>query len=137
VPPTPGRWAEGLSLPDAFMLFLGVMNSSSGRIARERRTIEAMVRIYCHGEHGNKELCPECDELLSYCDRRLELCPFKEEKPTCLDCSVHCYSSQMRDRIRPVMYYSGPRLLFRHPVLAIQHLADQRRKSTLKPVGVR
>jgi predicted amidophosphoribosyltransferase len=113
------------------------MNSSSGRIGRERRTIAAMVTIYCRGKHGGKELCPECVELLSYCDRRLDLCPFKEEKPACLNCRVHCYSPQMRERIVPVMYYSGPRLLFRHPVLAIQHLADQRRRSTLKPVDVR
>jgi hypothetical protein len=126
-----------LKFLDAFTLFPGVMNSSSGRIGRERRTIEAMVTIYCHGKHGGKELCPECGELLSYCDRRLELCPFKEEKPICFNCSVHCYNTQMRERIKPVMYYSGPRLLLRHPVLAIQHLADERRRPTLKPARVR
>jgi hypothetical protein len=130
-------WAEGLSAPDAFTLFPGVMSSYSGRIGRERRTIGAMVTIYCRGKHGGKELCPECDELLSYCNRRLELCPFKEEKPTCLNCSVHCYNAQMRERIRPVMYYSGPRLLFHHPVLAIRHLTDERRKPALRSARVR
>ena len=103
-------------------------------MARERRTIEAMVMLYCRGKHDSRKLCPECYELLSYCNRRLDLCPFREQKPTCRKCSVHCYNPQMRERIKPVMHYSGPHLLFRHPVLAIQHLADGRRKSTLKPL---
>ncbi len=102
-------------------------------MARERRTIEAMVTIYCHAKHGSEELCPECDEPLSYCNKRLDLCPFKKEKPSCLNCTVHFYNPQMRERIRPVMHYSGPHLLLRHPVLAIQHLADEIRKPTLKP----
>jgi hypothetical protein len=106
-------------------------------MARERKTIEAMVTIYCHGKHSREKLCPECSELLSYCNRRLDLCPFKEEKPTCLNCAIHCYSPQMKAKIKPVMHYSGPYLLLRHPVLAIQHLADGKRRPTLKPSRVR
>ena len=103
-------------------------------MTREKKTIEAMVTIYCHGKHGGEKLCTECNELLSYCYKRLDLCPFKEEKPTCLNCNIHCYTPHMRERIRPIMHYSGPHLLLRHPVLAIQHLADGRRKTTLKPL---
>ena len=101
-------------------------------MAREKRTIEAMVTIYCRGKHGGKKLCTECSELLSYCNGRLDLCPFKDEKPTCFNCTIHCYSPQMRERIRPVMHYSGPHLLLRHPILAVQHVADGKRKPTLK-----
>ena len=36
--------------------------------------------------------------------------------------SVHCYQPQMREQIRQVMRYSGPRMLLYHPVLAIWHL---------------
>jgi len=109
------------------------LNNASGRVAREKKTVEVMVTIYCHAKHGGVEFCRECDELLSYCNKRLDLCPFKEEKPTCLNCIIHCYSPQMRERIRPVMHYSGPYLLLHHPMLAIQHLADGRRKPMLKP----
>jgi hypothetical protein len=34
----------------------------------------------------------------------------------------------MRERVREVMRYSGPRMLTRHPVLAVAHLVDGRRK---------
>ena len=33
----------------------------------------------------------------------------------------------MRERVRAVMRYSGPRMLTRHPVLAVAHLADGRK----------
>ncbi|HUK51210.1 MAG TPA: nitrous oxide-stimulated promoter family protein [Terriglobales bacterium] len=110
------------------------MNTTSRRIAREKKTIAAMITIYCLGKHGGEKLCPQCNELLGYCNKRLDLCPFKEEKPTCLNCSIHCYNAQMRERIRPVMHYAGPYLLLRNPVLAIQHLADGRRKPILNPM---
>jgi hypothetical protein len=34
----------------------------------------------------------------------------------------------MREGIRGVMKYAGPRMLLRHPVMAVQHLLDARRK---------
>jgi hypothetical protein len=30
----------------------------------------------------------------------------------------------MRRRIRAVMRYAGPRILFRHPMLALRHMLD-------------
>ena len=33
----------------------------------------------------------------------------------------------MRERVREVMRYSGPRMLWRHPVLAAAHLMDGRK----------
>lgn len=109
------------------------------RMRREARTIEAMVRIYCRGRHNTRgrELCSECDELLAYAGRRLEKCPYQEEKPTCANCPVHCYRPDMRARVREVMRYAGPRMLLRHPALAIMHLlVDGRRAApgrTRKP----
>ncbi len=104
------------------------------RLAREARTLEAMVRVYCHGQHGDGEdLCPACRELLVYARRRLERCPFGEGKTTCARCPVHCYKPDMRGRIRAVMRYAGPRMLWRHPLLALQHLLDGRRKVPMRP----
>ena len=35
------------------------------------------------------------------------------------------------------MRYSGPRMLFRHPVLTIYHFIDDGRKEPLKPLGAK
>ena len=69
-------------------------------------------------------LCPECQELLKYAFERLDKCPFQERKTTCAKCPVHCYRPELRERIRVVMRYAGPRMLFRYPILAIHHLLD-------------
>lgn len=98
------------------------------RLARERQTVAAMIRISCHQQHGSLgALCAECSELHDYAMRRLDRCPFATEKPTCAKCPTHCYRPQMRDRIRNVMRYSGPRMLLRHPILALWHLWDSRK----------
>ena len=95
-----------------------------GRIVRERNTVEAMIALYCRLDHHREQLCPECRELRDYAASRLARCPFGEDKPTCLNCPVHCYAHQRRERMREVMRFSGPRMLRRHPVLAIRHLID-------------
>jgi hypothetical protein len=83
-----------------------------------------MVRIYCHAHHDARPLCKECDDLNSYAMVRLDKCPFQESKPTCSKCNVHCYRPEMRDRVKAVMRYSGPRMLLHHPVMAIRHMLD-------------
>ncbi len=99
------------------------------RVNRERRTVAAMVRLYCHDQHGRTgEICPGCQDLLDYAETRLARCPFQENKTTCAQCPVHCYQAQRRKQIRAVMRYAGPRMLRRHPALALQHLADGLRK---------
>ncbi len=105
------------------------------RLTREARTIEAMIYLYCRDRHETRVgLCPECQELLDYARQRLDKCPFGEGKTTCANCRVHCYKPAMRERVRVVMRYAGPRMLARHPVLAVRHLLDGRRKvATRKP----
>ena len=99
------------------------------RIAREKQTIRAMVTIYCRSHHGTAgELCPECRELLDYASGRLDHCFFGAEKPTCARCPVHCYKPAMRARAQAVMRYAGPRMLCRHPLLALLHWLDGRRR---------
>ena len=105
------------------------------RRARELKTIVAMLRMYCraHGHQERAPLCASCNELLEYASRRLERCVFGDAKPTCTNCLVHCYSADQRERIRIVMRWAGPRMLFRHPVLGILHLIDGRRPSLRLP----
>lgn len=100
------------------------------RLAREHDTIVKMGYLYCHETHGSPKgvLCDECRELLDYAYERLQKCPFQERKSTCAKCTVHCYKPVMRERVRVMMRYAGPRMLLHHPVLAVQHLVDGLRK---------
>lgn len=95
------------------------------RIQRERTTIRAMIRIYCRDLHGSASgLCPACQELADYAMRRLDKCTFQAAKPTCVRCPIHCYGKDWRERVREVMRYAGPRMILRHPILALGHLID-------------
>lgn len=103
------------------------------RIEREKRTLQAMFRLTCRKQHGTRKgLCLECQELLDYAFARLKTCPFKEGKTTCLQCRIHCYKPDMRARIREVMRFAGPRMMYSHPVLAFWHILDGRRKEALE-----
>jgi len=87
-----------------------------------------MVAIYCRDHHQCRgELCESCAGLFSYAMARLDHCPYGADKPTCKVCPVHCYKKDVREQMRQVMRYAGPRMLFSHPVLAIRHLLDERK----------
>lgn len=103
------------------------------RRRRELATIEAMARMYCRHHHGGPGLCRECKELHDYARRRLERCVFGDAKPTCANCTVHCYRADMREKVRAMMRWSGPRMLLRHPVVAILHMIDGRRPAPRLP----
>lgn len=92
------------------------------KVEQEKRIVADMIALYCRKKHNSSELCPECKALTEYAFRRSELCPYKEEKTFCSQCKTHCYSSQMREQIRKVMRFSGPRMLFYHPIAALRHL---------------
>lgn len=101
----------------------------SARLQREERTLEAMVALFCRGRHGQpRGLCAPCVQLLAYAKARLSRCPFGEGKTPCARCPVHCYRPSDRERMREVMRYAGPRMVFRHPVLAWLHFVDGFRK---------
>ena len=99
------------------------------RMKREQNTVEYMVGIYCRDHHHTKgEICDECRELVEYARFRLKNCPFQENKTACGNCPIHCYKPHMRQKIREVMRYAGPRMLWQHPLLAIGHMIDGIRK---------
>lgn len=125
---------------------------------REQEIVSQMIALYCKGNHSTRhsaplrerggemqqlregvaprgrssgerwDLCPECAELEAYARARSERCPFMEEKTFCSNCTVHCYRPEMRERIRTVMRYAGPRMLFHHPVMAIRHMIESQRE---------
>lgn len=99
------------------------------RMIREKKTMKVMISLYCKANHNStNRLCEECEQLYSYAKHRLGLCPFQQEKPTCGNCTIHCYKPDMREKARKVMRFSGPRMTWRHPILALFHLFDGFRK---------
>lgn len=92
------------------------------RIEEEKNTVGMMVRLYCRRYEKNTELCSDCAELLKYANERLTKCKFGENKPTCKKCPIHCYKPDMRERMKRVMRWAGPRMLLYHPIEAIKHL---------------
>ena len=104
-----------------------------GRLGREWRTMQAMVRIHCHGHDHVQQMpgsgvCADCAGFLDYAARRLEKCPYGPSKPTCAKCPIHCYKPQPRELARQIMRYAGPRMMLRHPWLSLTHLADKVRR---------
>ena len=106
------------------------MNPLNKRLGREWRTMRKMVELYCDARHAPADaaLCPDCQGFLDYAEVRLKKCPYGPDKPTCANCPIHCYKPGPRARARMIMRYSGPRMLLRHPYLAIAHQLDGFRK---------
>ena len=91
---------------------------------KEKKLIPVMIRKYCRGRHGTKgeNLCEECKALTEYALFRLGKCPFKINKNFCSFCRIHCYKPEMREKIKGVMKWAGPRMIFTHPVFAMGHV---------------
>ncbi len=95
-----------------------------------KEVVEKMIKIYCKKNHHRKMLCNKCREVLEYAHLKSEKCPFKKTKTFCSNCSVHCYKDDMKNKIREIMRFSGPSMIFYHPVLTIKHLILSKRKGT-------
>ena len=98
-----------------------------GRIDREKKIIKLMIDIYCHKKHGNNkgELCEECAELLEYAHKRLSFCKFGENKSTCSRCPIHCYKKDMKEKVKEVMKFYGPRIIIYNPVELVRHALNK------------
>ncbi len=100
------------------------------KIEKEKRTVELMIEIYCRGQKHQPitsrneyvALCEDCAKLRDYAHERLSHCRFGENKTKCKVCPVHCYNPEMREAIRKVMRYSGPRMMLYHPLRTIMHM---------------
>ena len=108
------------------------MRSVDNKREREKVMVSQMIALYCKGNHHTKkELCEDCARLEEYARIRSDKCPFMETKTFCSNCKVHCYQPQMREQIRQVMRYSGPRMLFHHPIMAVSHLIESHKDKTV------
>ena len=84
-------------------------------LEKDRKTLEAMGRIYCSGHHdGEKDgegLCTQCRETVEATLARTESCPYGHEGN------------------RAIMRYAAPRMTFRHPLMTLDYMR--------KKIGVR
>ena len=95
---------------------------------REKELVSQMIALYCKKKHRGKPLCPDCAALDAYARQRSDRCPFMETKTFCSNCHVHCYKPEMRERIRAVMRFSGPRMILYHPLLAVRHVMETKKE---------
>jgi len=100
--------------------------SHDRHITNEKQTVAKMVYIYCHAHHGTKgkTLCNDCKALLEYVFFKTDNCVFGTNKPACQACPVHCYSKANKEKIKEVMRFAGPRMLFKHPVDTLRHFIN-------------
>ncbi len=95
---------------------------------KEKKIVGLMIKIFCKKNHRAHKICVECQALIDYANAQVDACPKKETKTFCSNCTTHCYKEDMREQIRKVMKFSGPRMLFYHPIITIKHLISSKRK---------
>ena len=89
---------------------------------KEKKVVKLMILKYCKGNNHLGEPCDDCSKLIQYVDTRIDNCPFMETKTYCSNCKVHCFKLDMQQQIKKVMKYSGPRMLFSHPIMVLDHI---------------
>lgn len=106
--------------------------------SKEMKVVELMIRLYCRKKHKSKGgLCSECNELFEYAKLRRSKCPWGDSKPFCENCKIHCYKPHMREKIKKVMRFSGPRMILCHPVITIKHLIETKRQKKKLKTGAK
>lgn len=102
----------------------------------ELKTMYQIIGIYCHNKHHTLkgQLCEECQKVWQYAEHRIDVCPHMENKTFCSVCKTHCYAPTYREKIREIMRYGGPRMLFISPIQVIRHMylewKDRKRSRT-------
>ncbi|WP_028866049.1 nitrous oxide-stimulated promoter family protein [Psychromonas aquimarina] len=108
---------------------MGKQHFLPAKLGIEFKTIKAMVKIYCRAHHNSSKEsapCADCREFIDYANEKLDRCPYGQNKPTCNKCPIHCYKKEQREQAGKIMRYAGPRMLLRHPVLAVKHLLAEK-----------
>jgi len=96
------------------------------RITTERLTLHKMFSIYCKAHHHSPgALCDECNALYDYAMEKIDRCVFGQDKPTCQNCPIHCYSQNKREILKTIMRYVGPKMIYMYPLLAVSHFTNK------------
>lgn len=104
---------------------------------KDLKVLALFTSVYCRDHHQQERqslgnlpealsglkryrCCPDCLDFLQYAIERRLKCPL-EDKPTCKDCTIHCYRPGHRERVREVMRYSGKTLIRRGRIDLLWH----------------
>ncbi len=104
------------------IIYTGSMSSTE----KDRRTLQAIGRIYCQGNHAERGkdvagMCSECGAAIEQTLARAEACPHGHEG-NCQDCATPCQRGEAQERIKAIMRYAAPRMLVRHPLMTLEYL---------------
>lgn len=102
------------------------------KINQKIKIIRLMINLYCKKHEKNDTLCKECKELLDYSILRTNRCPFIIEGTFCSNCKKKCYRENMKKKMKKVMRFSGPRLMFYHPIVLFKHMIQSMRTKLQK-----
>ncbi|KZL92740.1 nitrous oxide-stimulated promoter family protein [Clostridium magnum] len=91
----------------------------------EKEIFDKITIIYCKGNNHSVIPCSRCKEIMNYAHLRINSCTFGDDKKFCSKCTVHCFKPDMRENVKKIMRYSGPRIIFYHPIMAMKHLLSK------------
>lgn len=104
------------------------------RREKERRLLSCMVAYYCRKNHGNRvRLCPECADVDRFIRQRCH-CPRQEATRLCRSCPAQCGRPELKEKLRRMVRYACPRMLFRHPVTVSRYVAAARREKKAEKI---
>lgn len=112
---------------DKYTLRAGERRGDGEAYRTGKMTIQRMIALYKRRSPEAQADDAHYQALNAYADKRLDKCVFGENKPACKQCPVHCYQPAKREEMKQIMRWAGPRMLWRHPILTIRHLLDDRR----------
>lgn len=94
--------------------------SMDNKLRVEYKVVYEMIDLY--HRKNDRFSDGEISELKYYVRRKLSSCPHGSSKSCCSYCTIHCYEPRMREQIREIMRFSGPRFIFYRPGKTIKHL---------------
>ena len=92
----------------------------------EVKILQKMITLYYNANKDSLSIS-ECLAFKEYTIKKIMRCPLGDEKTSCAKCRIQCYNEPERSMIQKVMRYSGPRILFRSPVLTLVYLFNRKR----------
>lgn len=88
---------------------------------REKKVVNLMIGLYCQKNHKGVSLCDNCSKLVDYSNTKLNNCPIMASKKFCSQCHIKCYDTEYKQKIKEVMKFAGPYMMFYHPFVTIKH----------------
>lgn len=90
----------------------------------KKQVLEKMIRLYCKNNHKDY-LCNDCKNLISYSNIRTDYCKRLDEFFFCSSCDRTCYDNENLEKIRKIMRYSGPRMIYSDPKASVRFVSEK------------